>query len=160
MRATGAWFIARPFCRQGYLLKSKRPYIYISFLRRFLLKAETCMNKIDENHKCKSDAGITSPKTPGEKGPDVKKVNVTCDSLGEIENFSEMEMPENFSEMEMPENFPEMEMPENFSEMEMPENFSEMEMPENFSEMERKIFLAHKNAIEVIMRKVSILCCI
>ena len=151
MRATGAWFIARPFCRQGYLLKSKRPYIYISF-RRFLLKAETCMNKINENHKCKSDASsITSPKTPDEKRPDVKKVNVTCDSLGEMENFSEMEMSKNFSEMEMPENF---------SEMEMPDNFSEMEMPENFSEMERKIFLAHKNAVEVIMRKVSILCCI
>ena len=26
----------------------------------------------------------------------------------------------------------------------------EMEVPENFSEMERKIFLAHKNAVEVM----------
>lgn len=69
------------------------------------------MHKVDEN-KCKSDATITSPKTPApdEKGRDVKKRNATCDSS----------------------------------------RSEEMEVPENFSEMERKIFLAHKNAIEVM----------
>ena len=71
------------------------------------------MHKIDE-HKCKSDTTITSPKAKTsateEKGRDVTKRKSMGDSSGS----------------------------------------GEMEVPENFSEMERKIFLAHKNAVEVM----------